>query len=61
MLILTREAFNKRVGYEVSEGQADVQTDNQGQLVIYTGLFQHGDGTIQDCPDPESEDDVTDA
>lgn len=61
MLILTREAFLERISYEISQDKSDIQTDGQGQLVIYTGLFQHLDGSIQDCPDPEGEDDVTDA
>lgn len=28
------------------------ETDNQGQIVIYTGLFRWSDDTIHDEPEP---------
>jgi hypothetical protein len=29
------------------------ETDNEGQIVLYTGLFQHSDGSIHDEPEAE--------
>ena len=31
----------------------DQQTDNQGQIVIYTGMYRWTDGTVRDAPQPE--------
>lgn len=30
------------------------ETDNQGQIVIYTGLFRWEDGTIHDAPEEQT-------
>lgn len=32
---------------------SEMERDNQGQLIIYTGIYQHSDGTLHD----EAEDD----
>ncbi len=34
-------------------GDMDQQTDNQGQIVIYTGMYRWTDGTVRDVPQPE--------
>jgi hypothetical protein len=31
------------------------ETDNQGQIVIYTGLFRHSDDSIHDEPETPSQ------
>jgi hypothetical protein len=41
----------------VRSGQADIQNDNSGQLVIYTGLFRWADGTVREEEDPTARDD----
>lgn len=36
----------------IHSGEADVQTDNDGQLVVYTGLFRWQDQSVHNEEDP---------
>lgn len=58
-VLSTQEQRNKIIGH-VRSGQADIQYDNDGQLVIYTGLYRWADGTVREEEDPKAaaEDDV---
>ena len=50
MKIYTDEELDEMLTVGVSE------TDNHGQIVIYTGLFRWKDQTVRDCPDPNYDD-----
>jgi hypothetical protein len=39
---------------DLRNGHADLQTDNEGQLVIYTNMYRHEDGTIHNVPENPS-------
>lgn len=52
MKIYSNEQFRALLVKMVSHGMADEQTDNQGQVIIYTNFFEWNDSTIRDVPDP---------
>lgn len=40
---------------KLQSDKADIQKDNNGQFIIYTGFFEHEDGSIHDEADPKHE------
>ena len=49
-MIITQAEFIRQVIEALTNGDADIQTDNEGQLVIYTGIFEQEDATLADTP-----------
>lgn len=37
--------------HHIQQIEPDIGTDNEGQVVIYTGLFKHSDGELYDGPE----------
>jgi hypothetical protein len=61
MRTLTEDEFRKEITQAIYNGNADMQTDNSGQYIVYSGWWAWGDGTFRDIPDPSYQDDITDA
>lgn len=40
---------------DLQNGSADVQTDNHGQVIIYSCLFQQADDSYEEYEDPDWE------
>ena len=55
--LTTQEQRNLIIGM-VRSGQAELQTDNTGQLIVLTGLFKWRDGTIRTEEQPNQDDRV---
>jgi hypothetical protein len=49
---ITQAEFIRQVIEALTNGDADIKTDNEGQLVIFTGVFEQADTTLSDEPDP---------
>lgn len=47
--------FVQKVIDDLQNGRCDIQTDNAGQLVIYTGYWEQKDESIEETPDPNWE------
>ena len=54
----TEEQVNKMTNCDLPGGE--LEHDNHGQLIIYTGIFAWQDGTYHDEPDPSLEDEEDD-
>lgn len=52
---MTKEEFIQQLVVELQNGTADLQTDNYGQVIIYTGVFKQADGGLSEGPDPNFE------
>jgi len=51
--MITRTEFIRQVIEALMNGASDEQTDNEGQIMIYTGMYEWTDGTVRDTPDPD--------
>jgi len=49
---MTEEQFIAKVIRALEDGTADIQTDNEGQLIIYTGVWEQSDTSLEETPDP---------
>ena len=53
MAQLTRHAVDQLLIHMIDETELnDLQTDNDGQLVYYTGIYRYRDGSLHDEVDP---------
>jgi hypothetical protein len=53
---MTREQAIQGIITDLLNGSADIQTDNQGQLIVYSNLFVQADESVEEYPDPECQD-----
>lgn len=51
MRTFTKDEVNSAINVESNFG-AELERDNHGQLIIYTGVFVWNDGSHHDQPDP---------
>ncbi len=49
----TDEEFRELIAQKIISGELDPETDSEGQLVFYTGMFENAVSDIQDEADPE--------
>ncbi len=48
-----QEAIDNIIEDVRANGTVGQETDNHGQIIIYTGIFQWNDGSLRDEPDPD--------
>lgn len=49
-----QSARNHVIGMVRENGVEDCETDNEGQLIIHTGLYRWADNSIRDSEEPQS-------
>lgn len=55
---MTREDFRKVLADKILSGEIDFDTDNTGQMIVYTGYYaQVQSEEILETPDPHWDDD----
>lgn len=53
----TLKTYDDNEAFQYISDNLDMsETDNDGQILIYTNLFRWNDGTIRNQPDPSWED-----
>lgn len=57
MANITNAEFIERVCKSLRDGTADIQYDNEGQVIIYTGFYEQSDTTLAMEPNPGWNDD----
>jgi hypothetical protein len=55
MKTYTKEEYIKLL----ADGCGEMQSDNKGQIIVYTGIFLWKDGTVRDEPDPKYDNSVS--
>jgi hypothetical protein len=54
-MIISKTEYIRCIIEALQDGYVDEQTDNNGQILIHTGMYEWVDGTIRDDPDPDFE------
>lgn len=49
---ISRTEAQRRIIEIAESGFEDCDTDNDGQMIIYTGIYYWRDGTLRDEPEP---------
>lgn len=54
--MITKAEYIRRVVDSLGDSDPDFETDNEGQIIIYTGMYKWEDDTIHDEPEDLNED-----
>ena len=52
---MTYQEMCEKVAKEILNRHLQYETDNHGQLIFYTGIYEHTDGSLQEVEDPTYE------